>query len=142
MKYRMMVLILCIFFSVPASAKLYFGTDESLRFVIDVELEGPNGEDLQLSRKIIRQSFLLPYVVKDGGFVLTIKGQHNSYYELPVPDKVRAMQLVGILPNPLPEWKLETMDMLLGYSLWITLIVLGVWGGIKTLIKKRESVNT
>lgn len=137
MKIKFVVLLACLVFSATANAKLFFGTDESLRLVLDVNLEGPEGEDLQLSRLIIRENFLLPYNMKDGGYVLTIKGQSDSYFNLPKANELEEYQSAGLLPNPLPEWRFSTIDKLFGYALWFILGFMLVWVGFKKVLKRQ-----
>lgn len=123
----------------PAQAAFYFGTEEDLRLVQDTEMTGPNGEDLQISRLVIRKSFLLPYAVSDGGLVFSIKGKRDAYYPLPDASKVKESQLAGILPTPLPSSALSKFDLITGYALWEALLGLLLWSGIKSLFKRGAS---
>ena len=136
MKFEVIVLFICLVFSTSVHAKFYFGKDESINFIMDVKLEGAKGENLQLSRIVIRESFLLPYHVKDGGFILTIKGNHDSYFDFPKDKKLVELQNKGLLPKPLPEWKLSTLDIIIGYALWEALGLMFVWNLIKKVFRR------
>jgi hypothetical protein len=136
LKIKFIVLFASLIFSASANAKFFFGTDESLRVVTDVNLEGPEGEDLQLSRLIIRENLLLPYKMKDGGYVLTVKGKRDTYFNLPEASELEKIQNAGLLPKPLPEWEFSTLDIVFGYALWVTIGFMLVWAGIRKVFKK------
>jgi hypothetical protein len=118
-------------------AAYYFGRDESLYFVQDIDATGPQGEDLQLSRLVVRNSFLLPYMVSDGGLVITVRGVRDSYIPLPDDSIIHQNQLSGLLPDPLPSSDLTTMDKIFGYSLWEALFAILAWSGLKRAFKRK-----
>jgi hypothetical protein len=110
-----------------------FGKKESLRCIADIELQGPQGEDLCLAHKFTTKAFLLPAYLTDDGYVLKIEGQ-DSYYELS-PDEMQEWQSEGLLPSPLPSYQIEAVDYLWGYSLWPALILIALW----TYVARRRS---
>lgn len=134
MKLGLIVVLITLMtvITTDAEARFYFGTDESLKFVADVDLQGPHGEDLTLSRKISRKNFLAPYVITDDGFVLAVKGSRKGvYYGMPTGEELIKYQQSGHLPNPLPNWEMSLVDRLFGYFLWEFLGVVLIWSLIK-----------
>ncbi|GEM_PF-332153 len=124
-----------------ASAGLKFGTDESIRFVANITLKGPAGERLYLARKITTKSFLLPYTVKDDGFVIGISGESKKYFPMPQGERLLKLQEEGYLPNPLPAYTLETLDWAFGHALWLTLIGLLIYWIYKGMRQKSRLAN-
>lgn len=121
-----------------AQAGFQFGTSEHIRFVANITLQGPQGERLYLGRKVAQKSFILPYTVRDDGFVLGISGESKRYYPLPQGQQLEAIQRAGHLPTPLPEYELETFDLIFGHALWLTLIGFAVFGAYKHLTRNRQ----
>jgi tetratricopeptide (TPR) repeat protein len=104
------------------AAKLYFGTQEYLRQIQDVEVTGPKGEPLYLGHKYSFHSFILPYRMTDDGYILGVRGQ-QSYFRLEEAN-IKAMQARGQLPTPLPPYQLSLVDYAMGYGLWIAIAVI------------------
>ena len=88
-----------------AHAKLWFGAGEHIRFVANTTIPGAGGQRLYLARKLTMHSFVLPYSVKDDGYVLGVSGDSKAYHPLPEPAKLQTLQAAGYLPNPLPAWE-------------------------------------
>lgn len=129
-------LALIALFQAPSAeaARGKFGTEDELRFVQETKIK-QSGINLFLARKIRTENFLLPYMIADEGFVLA---DHNrGYYPLDEA-KIKEFQAQGLLPNPLPPFKLETMDYVMGYSLWLLIAGVGAWMGISALWKRRK----
>jgi tetratricopeptide (TPR) repeat protein len=101
----------------PAQAKLYFGTQEYLHKIQDVEVSGPKGEALYLGYKYSFHSFLLPYRMTDDGYILGVRGE-KSYFRLDDAN-IKSMQARGQLPSPLPPYQLSMLDYAMGHGLWI-----------------------
>jgi hypothetical protein len=140
MLYRsFLALALLLLTNTPAfAAKLMFGTSESIRFVANTSLRGPSGARLFLGRKVTTKSFLLPYTVKDDGFVLGISGESSRYIALPTGAELERLQVEGFLPKPLPSWKVDWLDWLFGHLLWVLVVGVGGWYLRKHLILRRK----
>jgi tetratricopeptide (TPR) repeat protein len=104
------------------AAKLYFGAQEYLHHIQDVEVTGPKGEQLYLGYKYSFHSFILPYRLTDDGYVLGIRGQH-SYFRLD-ESNIKSMQARGQLPSPLPPYQLSAIDYLMGHGLWVAIAII------------------
>lgn len=108
-------------------ARLTFGKQETIRVVEDVPLQGPNGEDLVLSYKTSTYFAGAGIYVSDDGYVLAVRGENGSYFPMPSGDRLQALQTAGSLPSPLPAYSLPVMDYVLGYSLWLILLGMGLY---------------
>lgn len=127
MKNLILILTLAILIPNLASARRgggLFGKSESIEEIIDVEAKGPNGEDIYLAYKTTGYYFFMGAYMSDDGYVLGIKGS-NSFYHLD-EKLIATYQENGLLPTPLPEYKIPFMDWLWGFALWILLLVMGV----------------
>ena len=103
------LLILAVFVLMAVSgkdahAKLFFGTQDTINHLQDINVKGPNGEALYLGFLTSRHSFLLPYSMSNGGYVLGIRGVSDKFYKTP-KEKIEQMQRAGLLPNPLPVYR-------------------------------------
>ena len=115
--------VVVILGAAPAqAAKLYFGTQEYLHHIQDIEVTGPKGEPLYLGYKYSFHSFILPYRLTDDGYVLGVRGQ-QSYFRLDA-NSIKAMQARGQLPTPLPPYELSAIDYLMGHGLWIAIAII------------------
>jgi hypothetical protein len=134
-KFLMLALVLAFLplSGAPAMAAkgLGFGNDERIHSLSDVKLRGPSGEALFLAHKVTTQFFLLGVNVKDEGYVLGVKGESRKYFRMPADAQVQRLQQQGLLPSPLPGYRLGTFDYLFGYSLWFALAGMGAWYGFK-----------
>tara|TARA_R110000764_G_scaffold110087_2_gene196389 strand:+ start:602 stop:1366 length:765 start_codon:yes stop_codon:yes gene_type:complete len=124
-----LILILAFIILVPnlVSARRVgglFGKSDSIEEIIDLEVKGPNGEDIYLAYKTTGYFFFMGAYMSDDGYVLGIKGS-SSYYPLD-ETQINTYQENGLLPNPLPNYKIPLMDWIWGFSLWILLLVLGI----------------
>jgi tetratricopeptide (TPR) repeat protein len=121
----LIALIAAVFLgAAPAqAAKLYFGTQEYLRQIQDVDVTGAKGEPLYLGHKYSFHSFILPYRLTDDGYILGVRGQSQSYYKLD-EGTIKSMQARGQLPTPLPPYQLSMIDYAMGYGLWIAIAVI------------------
>jgi tetratricopeptide (TPR) repeat protein len=102
------------------AAKLWFGTQDYLHNIQDIEVKGPKGEALYLGHKYSFHSFILPYQVTDDGYILGIRGEQR-FYRLD-DSTIKSMQARGQLPAPLPTYQLSALDYAMGYSGWIALV--------------------
>ncbi len=104
------------------AAKVYFGTQEYLRNIQDVEAKGPKDEALYLGHKYSFHSFILPYRMTDDGYILGIRGE-QSYFRLD-DASIKSLQGRGLLPSPLPAYQLSVLDYAMGHGAWIALAVI------------------
>jgi hypothetical protein len=109
------------------AAQLRFGTSEQISFIQDVTAKGPEDEPLFLGRLIRTQNFIGGYSFEDAGFVLGVKGDSKKFYNMPTGEELARLQRAGFLPSPLPDYQPGFLDYLVGYSLW--LVVLLIVGG-------------
>jgi tetratricopeptide (TPR) repeat protein len=104
--------------SSPALAARYiFGTKDYLNKIQDVDFKGPKGEALYLGHKYSHHSFIAPYSLSDGGYILGIVGQ-DLYYALDAK-LIEQLQAEGKLPKPLPGYEISIWDYIFGHLLWI-----------------------
>jgi hypothetical protein len=92
---------------------------------------------LFLGRMIETKSFLLPYSVKDQGFVLGVSTESARYFDMPSDDALQAMQREGLLPAPLPGYELATVDLFFGNLLWIFIVAFALYGAFKHFTRKQ-----
>src|SRR5580693_2157252 len=101
---------------------LMFGADESIECITSVTLKGAKGEPLCLAFKTTKVFVGGGVYLKDDGYVLMIVKEHGSYYPMPAADEVESFQAQGLLPSPLPHYKVPIIEYLFGYSLWIVIV--------------------
>ena len=126
--------LVCIAWLLPLSAahaateNMLFGTGEDVHAIQDVALKGPGGEPLVLAYKTTTRYFIGGLYVRDDGYVLRPQSDTGRYLQLPKGDELSRFQQQGLLPNPLPPYKLGAFDYANGYSLWmivaLTLLVI------------------
>lgn len=110
-----------------AHAKLMFGTQDRIHPLQDVALKGPNGEALFLGFLTSMHSFVLPYSISNGGYVLGIKGTSDKFFKLP-KERIEQLQRGGALPKALPVYQRSGFDYVIGYALWPALLIIGIIG--------------
>jgi tetratricopeptide (TPR) repeat protein len=139
-RVRAALIVLIAAFSIggtPAhAAKLYFGTQEYLHKIEDVNVLGPKGEALYLGYKYSFHSFILPYRMTDDGYILGIRGE-QSYFRLDDAN-TKSMQARGQLPTPLPPYQLSVLDYAMGHGAWIALAVIIGLIPLSMLSKRRR----
>ena len=79
--------------------------------------------------------FIAGVYVVDDGYVLQQEGQLDRYWEYD-EEQVKAWQSGGQLPGPLPAYSIPFWDYVFGYSLWIVILVIGIWASFD-VIKER-----
>jgi tetratricopeptide (TPR) repeat protein len=99
------------------AARMCFGTQEYLTPIQDVAITGPAGEALYLGYKHSFYCFVLPYTLSDDGYILGAKGGGNRYYRLDQA-RIAQYQASGLLPSPLPPYRLSLLDRVVGHSIW------------------------
>ena len=106
-----------------ARIPMWFGKSESLNCLEGIdkfEISAAEGQvEVCYAAKVVNQSIFLPYRVYVDDYVLA-KG--DSYYNLK-PRSIRYYQSIGDLPNPLPKYSLNGMQILWGNALWIAIIL-------------------
>jgi uncharacterized protein len=133
----LLVAILCVSASTAAHAKVMFGKDQTIHFLEDVKVTGPNQEPLFLGYMTTMQFFLAGLYVQDDGYVLGVKGDSKKFFRMPTGDELKGFQQRGLLPDPLPPYSLSFFDYLFGYSLWIVVAVIVLWGVFDWQRKRR-----
>jgi len=101
-------------------------------WVANSTVRGNDGEALYLGRRLRTDVFLLPYNIADEGYVLGVKGSPADYYPLP-PERIRELQQNGMLPAPLPRYRMSLIDYLIGNALWIPFLVLFLYLLLRTI---------
>ena len=73
------------------------------------------------------QYLLAGLFIRDAGYVLGIKGARTQFYHLPEGAALERLQQSGLLPRPLPPYRLAFVDYAIGYSFWPLLaLVIGI----------------
>jgi hypothetical protein len=112
--------------STPDARAWRFGSEDRVRVLQDVNVRGQNGESLYLGYKMTVQNVMLGIYIKRDGYVLGIKGDSKHYYHLPSAQEVERLQRAGLLPNPLPPYRMDFADYLYGFLMWPVALLLTV----------------
>ena len=135
---RRSLLVLAAFFMMAVSGQdahaLRFGTRDKVHHLQNLKDKGPSGEAMSLGFLTTTHSFMLPYTMSDGGYVLIIRGK---YYRLS-KERIEQLQRAGGLPNPLPVYRRSAGDYVTGYTLWFVPAIFVVLGFFLT--RKREAI--
>ena len=127
MKFRFLSLLafLAALLAAPlaAEAKLMFGKDETIHKLQDVDITGQNGEALFLGYKTTTNFFLAGISIKDDGYVFGVRGDSAKYITT-TPEELAKFQENGLLPTPLPAYKIGTVDWIIGNSMWVVVLPL------------------
>jgi hypothetical protein len=110
----------------PANAAGKIGQEETIRHLQDVEVKGAQGEKLYLGYMTRTWNLFAGVWLEDAGYVLGVAGDSRAYYEL-VPDELKRFQAAGLLPDPLPPYRLDALDYVGGYLLWWVMLASGLW---------------
>ncbi len=145
MKKYFALLLLCFTITQTTDAyargSMHFGEKETIKRIEDTNLKGPKGEALFIGHKYSQYFFILGANFTDQGYVLGIKGV-ESYYPMPEGEKLTALQKIGALPTPLPPYKIEPIEYIMGYSLYILILIIGGWAFLKAKIKGKGKGKT
>jgi len=144
MKLRILALLCgALFVAAPAAANAaMFGKDETIHKIEDVPYEINQGEDLYLGYKTSIMYVLAGLYLSNDGYVLGVKSDSSHYYDLPTGDDLKSIQAQGLLPDPLPAYSVGWFDYVLGYSLWIVLVIVAAVYLIGWLRKRPAAVAT
>lgn len=115
-------LILFCLYGTQAQASVAKSNYE-IDWVANTSARGNDGEVLYLGRRLRTDVFLLPYNITDEGFVMGVKGSPTDYYPLS-PERIKELQQNGMLPTPLPGYRIRLIDYLIGNALWMPFLIL------------------
>ncbi len=113
------VALLLVAFAGEARAWTPFGTVEHTTRLQDVTLTTQDGEALYLGHKTSTLYFILGVYISDDGYVLGVRSNPGHIGDMPPPDVLADLQKKGLLPDPLPPYRLGLGDYLAGYALWL-----------------------
>ena len=115
--------VLLVLSPATANAVTLFGTVEDIHPIQDVRLTGPDGQALFLGNKTSTVYFIGGAALSDDGYVLGLRAEPNRFLDMPAGGVLADFQKRGLLPDPLPGYRLGFLAYLKGYSLWIALAV-------------------
>ena len=85
---------------------------------------------------------MLGMYIRDGGYILGVQGDSQRYYNLPPAKEVERLQRMGMLPNPLPAYRMEFTDYAYGYLFWPMLVLMiGVSMWFNAIKRAREQAD-
>jgi hypothetical protein len=113
-----------------------FGKDINIVKIQDVKMKGPNGEALFLGYLLETDYFLLGTQIEDKGYVIGVRGISDGYYRLPDDQKLQIAKRTGLLPREFPAYAISPTQYLMGYSLWLSIAILGLWMFLANISKK------
>lgn len=123
---------------VAAEARsITIGSEAVLRELQDISLQGPKGEALYLGHKLTFHWLGLPYSLADDGYIIGVKGK-TLYYNVST-EQITAWQSQNLLPSPLPGYQLGLVDYILGYLLWIALLLVSLWWLARPMLDRTKS---
>ncbi|MEI9902151.1 MAG: TerB family tellurite resistance protein [Hyphomicrobium sp.] len=112
--------VLSAWLALPAeAAKLRFGDDETLHVVAPTQL-GTAGKPISLCYKASTYFFVAGVYTTDE-YVLCEGGTSTRYWPMPAAAPLAALQGQGMIPAPLPPYKRDVLDYVVGYSLWLVI---------------------
>lgn len=115
-------LCLFLFHAKSVEGTFYFGSEDTVRQVVQTDIIGPQQESLYLGYRYTTMHFIAGITMIKQGYVLGIKGDSSQYYSL-TPEIIQYYQSTGQLPTPLPNYELTFFDYFHGYSLWFLLLI-------------------
>jgi len=108
------------------AAKLHFGSDEKLHVLAETQI---TNEDKRISLCYKTYTyFLIGGVYTTDEYVLCEGGASTRYWPMPQGAGLANLQQQGLLPSPLPAYKRPTLDYVMGYSLWLLIVIVAAWG--------------
>lgn len=111
--------------------RLYFGKEEKIHCIVDLDLKGSSGEDTCLAYKTTTYWVGAGAYFRDDGYVVAPKSE-RGWYPLEVA--------TGHLPDPLPAYSISAWDYGFGYSLWIAIVGGVAWyTGVSRFKKARQA---
>ncbi|SDE18415.1 TerB family tellurite resistance protein [Rhodospira trueperi] len=114
-----------------------FGQSDTITCLEDVPIKGSGNEDLCLAK--LNSYYMFIAGLGTSSKLVLAEKTGGGYYEIPAKEELERLQKAGLLPDPLPTYSRPIEDYLYGYSLWLLLAALLVFGGITRAIKGRGS---
>jgi hypothetical protein len=133
-KIILLITITIVYFNISNAA--VFGKQENLHAIkIDDKKIPVSIDDVPcfLGYKTSGYYFLGGLFLKDDGYVLISQGNADNYFPVTKED-IDSYQNSELLPTPLPTYKIPIVEYLLGYSLWILIIIGILYSVIKKLV--------
>jgi hypothetical protein len=125
-RFVVVAAVLLALLGFAGSANAYqFGTEEEIHKLLDVDIVSGDNEPLFLGYKTSTLFVLLGVYVTGDGYVFGAREEADIYYPTSA-EELAEFQEKGLLPKPLPTYALSFLDYLIGYSLWITIAVIGL----------------
>ena len=117
---------------------IVFGHQENIHKIMDIKLTGENGKKLFLGYKTHSYFLGAAIYIKDQGYVLGVKDS-DFYYPMPKGNDLKKYQKYGMLPKELPQYSIPFIDYIIGYSLWIVLLILAIYYSGKNIPKEENA---
>ena len=118
-----------------------FGQQNDLTCIVDVSMVVEDGEPLCLAYKTMTFSVGLPVYFEDQGYVLAIKDDMSSYYQMPTGVQLAGSQIMGMLPEPLPSYSIPPQEYAQGFLFWVLLPFAVLLVIIQSKIKKGRQAS-
>ena len=119
-----------------AAQAAMFGKDETIHFIQDVDITSQDNKPLFLGHKTTTNWIIAGVSISDDGYVFGVREDHSKYIET-TPEEIAKFQKSGLLPTPLPPYKIPLIEYILGYSLWIVIPIVALVYLIGWLRKKK-----
>lgn len=127
--------------STPAHSQGLFGVQESLHFITNTGVSGPDGRTLPLGYKVSMYLFGASWWVHDDGYVLLSPPKIHEYFPLSEAD-IAAYQRAGALPYPLPRYSLTPFEIVVGFSGWIAVVGAAIWFSGRRLWRRTQRASS
>lgn len=122
-------------------ATLMFGTDETITCIQHLDVKGPKDESLCLAHKYSKLFLGAGVKLSDDGYVLGVEGAKGgkvtNYFALDAA-KLQELQSASLVPKPLPKYEIPWPEYVLGYSLWLVILVTAIWYKAAAILKARR----
>jgi hypothetical protein len=120
------------------AGRLYFGRQEEIRCIHDVDIRGFDNEPLCLAYKTTTFHVGAGVRLTNDGYVLRARTSPQGHY-YPLDDAaIRTYQSTGALPTPLPPYTIPFGDYVWGYLMWLVVAGTIVWGA---LVRRRRALR-
>jgi hypothetical protein len=139
-RFLLMLIVGILLGSADTASAAMFGKQEEIHKLTDVDITGQQGEPLYLGYKTTTLFIVAGLYITDDGYVFGVRDKSDQFIST-TPEEIAKFQAQGLLPNPLPKYAIGMVDLLLGYSLWITLVIVAIVYGIGWLRKRGKSVD-